>query len=366
MSVWVEKKSDKTPCRKWLARVEVSQDGKRKRKSFTFVGTKRDALKEARKLEDELSRLTDSGTFANFSNQWNDSRYGIGAIEKQTYRQYAHLFNGLSLHIGDKKMDEIAPRDVESALAALKSGQTPSGKPWSGTTLRAAYKACNNVMGEAVKRGLCLSNPCLAVNAPKSDTKRRKALTLEESADLLEKLEGEGAQGFACALMIRTGIRAGECVGLLWADVRDGCLCVPRSITKSDSGERRIPLDEGTLALIEKRRSFVSEFLGRFEHRIEPDTQLICTKDGRPLTYNALKKWWQRNQERLDMEGWTLHELRHTYATNLAQAGVHPAIMAALLGHASSEITMEIYTHIQNQDLRDASEKLAKARLSSK
>ena len=99
MSVWVEKKSDKTPCWKWLVRAEASQDGKRKRKQLTFVGTKRDALKEARKLEDELSRLTDSNTFANFSQSWNDSRFGIGAIENKTYRQYAHLFNGLSLHL---------------------------------------------------------------------------------------------------------------------------------------------------------------------------------------------------------------------------------------------------------------------------
>lgn len=43
----------------------------------------------------------------------------------------------------------------------------------------------------------------------------------------------------------------------------------------------------------------------------------------------------------------TIHELRHTYLTMLAESGVHPTVMQELAGHSSSEITLEIYTHVQ-------------------
>lgn len=57
---------------------------------------------------------------------------------------------------------------------------------------------------------------------------------------------------------------------------------------------------------------------------------------------------------RYGLEGWSFHELRHTYLTLLAMSGVHPKVMQELAGHYSSQITMDIYTHVNMEAKREA------------
>lgn len=64
------------------------------------------------------------------------------------------------------------------------------------------------------------------------------------------------------------------------------------------------------------------------------------------LSPNVLESWWLRDRCRFDLVDWTLHELRHSYISALALKGVHPKVMQELAGLASSQITMDIYTHI--------------------
>ena len=74
-----------------------------------------------------------------------------------------------------------------------------------------------------------------------------------------------------------------------------------------------------------------------------------------------MEKWWGRDRDGLGAGGYTIHELRHSYPTALARAGVHPKVMQELAGHASSAITMDIYTHVDMSGKRKAAEALAAA-----
>ena len=71
-----------------------------------------------------------------------------------------------------------------------------------------------------------------------------------------------------------------------------------------------------------------------------------------------LTKWWQRNREHLGCEQITLHELRHTFATLLAKADVHPSVMQKFLGHSTSRLSLEVYTHVHQEDMNIAKDKL--------
>lgn len=68
----------------------------------------------------------------------------------------------------------------------------------------------------------------------------------------------------------------------------------------------------------------------------------------------GLGRWWYRHRAAFGLEGWTLHELRHTFLTLAAKKGVHPSIMQKLAGHSTARITMEIYTHANMEDKRAA------------
>ena len=73
-----------------------------------------------------------------------------------------------------------------------------------------------------------------------------------------------------------------------------------------------------------------------------------------------MSRWWSIDREGFGLDGFTLHELRHTYLTMLAMGGVHPKVMQELAGHYSSQITMDIYTHVNMDAKREAVEAVSK------
>lgn len=81
---------------------------------------------------------------------------------------------------------------------------------------------------------------------------------------------------------------------------------------------------------------------------------MVCDAHGRALKPNAVTHWWARHRAEYGCDGVTLHELRHSYITSLARAGVHPRVMQDLAGHSSPRVTMEIYAHVTLADKRAA------------
>jgi Phage integrase family len=68
--------------------------------------------------------------------------------------------------------------------------------------------------------------------------------------------------------------------------------------------------------------------------------------DGRPIHPDVFSRRFARLVQRLGLPTVRLHDLRHAYATRLLEAGVHPKVVADLLGHASSSFTMDTYSHV--------------------
>ena len=169
------------------------------------------------------------------------------------------------------------------------------------------------------------------------------------------------------------GMRRGEICGLSWGDVDfdQGIVDVSHSYdelnnlkeTKTKAGMRLLPLPdsiaralkahrEAQLARFEKTNSFRKK--GERKIRQGDDTPVIADiKGDRVKPYN-LSHWWNRERGGFGLEGYSLHELRHTYLSILAMSGVHPKIMQALAGHANSQITMDIYTHVNMDAKRSA------------
>lgn len=357
MSAYLEPLEDGPRCKKWNLVKSEGSGRERKRRSEVFLGGKRAALAALKEFDARTRIVLDADSFAGFASRWNASRYKTSAITASTFENYGHLLNGLAMHMG-KPLHEVSPSDVEAALAALKDGDSPSGKPWSGTSLRTAYKVLSKMFDDARSKGLVSSNPCDSVKPPKGDTRKRKALSIEQTTRMLDRLDAEDAHEFAVALMLLTGMRAGECLGVTWNDVCDSGIVISREVTKTDSGARIVPLTETAWDYLAERMAWIAAKMEGAGAEPDFDDRLCCTDDGRAMTYDAMKHWWARN----GLEGWTLHEMRHTFATNLAQANVHPSTMASLLGHSSSEITMEIYTHVHNEDLENAQNALESAR----
>lgn len=355
MSAYLEPLEDGR-CRKWKLVVSVGSGMDRRRKTRRFEGGKREAQAALREFEQGVCIPSSDAGFSEFANRWNDGRLGSGSISESTHGKYRWFIAAVSPYL-TKNLEDVRPSDVTAAYAALRGS-------WSGTSLRSMHNSLVRIFRAAQDEGLVGSSPMSGVDAPKNDTKERRALSPEDAAALLDALDEADHRQFAVSLILRCGLRRGEVCGLEWRDVGD-CLHVRREATKTDAGARDVPLDDDARTMVEARRKMVEESLEGAGESLGGEDRLCCGLDGRPLEGDVLRRWWERNRARFGLEGWTLHELRHTFLTNLAQAGVHPSVMQRLAGHSSMSTTLRIYTHVHREDMEAAMESLALVRKSA-
>ena len=364
MSAYIKPKQTGARCNKWQLCVAVGSREKRVTKTRIFEGTKREAQAELRKFQAEVEGMDLAGAnFKEFATRWNDSRLASEAIRPNTHTKYKWYISVVSPLLPES-ISNITAADIVDAYATLHNRPEGEGRGWSGTSLRSLHNSLSAVFDAAVANKLIAATPMQGVSAPKIDTKERRALDTTKTDELLLKLKAKDAHQFAISLMLRLGLRPGECCQLEWQDVQENVLVVRRAVTKTNAGARSLPLDLDAQLLIKQRRAIVEKSLRKVGAKLEPTDKLCCELDGRPLEYDVLRRWWQRNRGKkpYNLPGWTLHELRHSYLTNLAQAGVHPSLMQKLAGHESVETVMKIYTHVNDADLREAQEQLARAR----
>lgn len=81
---------------------------------------------------------------------------------------------------------------------------------------------------------------------------------------------------------------------------------------------------------------------------------MISYNSGTRVLPTGLSRWWTEDRSKYGLDGWRLHEFRHTYLTLLAINGVRPKVMQELAGHYSSQISMNIFTHVNMDSKREA------------
>lgn len=81
---------------------------------------------------------------------------------------------------------------------------------------------------------------------------------------------------------------------------------------------------------------------------------VIGDTTGKQPRPHSLSVWWPRHRKDFDLEGWSLHELRHSFLSLAAANGIHPSVMQQLAGHKTAATTMEIYTHVNMASKRAA------------
>ena len=213
------------------------------------------------------------------------------------------------------------------------------------------------------KTGQLKVNPALELDTPKKKMALPKFLTLEESIELLNSVEGDYKERDYCilTLFLNCGMRLSELVNINLNDIRsDGTL----KITGKGNKERIVYLNEACVDAIEKYKKVRPSvglkdknafFISRLRRRISPKSvQLLVNK------YIKLSG--------LGGRGYSVHKLRHTAATLMYQHGkVDVRILKDILGHENLGTT-EIYTHVSSTQMQDAakSNPLAKVKQKSK
>jgi integrase len=168
-----------------------------------------------------------------------------------------------------------------------------------------------------------------------------------------------------------TGMRRSEICGLYWADLdlEQGALSVRRAVVvveghphvkspKTAKSRRTVELDMGTVvALKEWRRCQLEERL-RAGEAWEIGEWVFTDELGQPVNPEWVGKKFRRLVATTSLPSITMRQLRHSHATALLRAGVHPKVVQERLGHSSIGVTLDIYSSVLPTMQREAVERL--------
>ena len=376
-----EKDKERKRCRKWYIQVNlgaVSKDGKfvypKKRK--TFKGTYREAELAGQEykemLEEEMrnyGRIANSRCFlSSYCNEFYNLKCSRDDLSGKSLGRLKHALDNLLLNHDDVVLKQVTPSSLTTALIKLKEGHSVSGKKLSPATCAKYLMYWRQMFNQAVDDGLIDANPADRVKPIKIPKPNKKALTLEQAHDLFLQLDPKNRSEIGAIISLYCGLRQSEVLNLKWKDIdlEKQKLTVRKS--KTNAGVRTIPIINEVVDSLNARKQQVLQELVSYNSKQSNEAQKIDFNNdfyvcsgilGNVKSEEAmLTQWWQRNRDRLGCNGFSFHELRHTFATLLAKADVHPSVMQKFLGHSTSRMSLEVYTHVHQEDLEEAEKKL--------
>ncbi|MEE1280975.1 MAG: tyrosine-type recombinase/integrase [Acutalibacteraceae bacterium] len=236
----------------------------------------------------------------------------------------------------------------------------------SSTTIHKYHGLISSMLNTAVEWQLIYSNPCSRLKPPKIEKTEPKYLDEVQAVELLECLDNEDMQfKTAVTVLIFTGLRRGELLGLEWQDIdfthnvihirRTSLYSAKRGIfedtTKNDTSHRALSVSADVIELLQRFRGWQSEQRLRLGSQWNNSDRIFTKWNGLPMNPDTLSADFKKFLKKNNLPDIPLHGLRHTNATLQIASGVPLTTVANRLGHANTVTTSKIYTHaIQSAD----------------
>jgi integrase len=354
--------------------------GKRRVATATVRGTRKEAERELRRLLRTLdtnehidaSRMTVRDWLTTWLVAVRDE------VSPKSHERYSEIVWGfLAPELGALRVGKLAPSHIQAAYAKWAVEGRRDGKPGglSPRTRHHIHRILKAALGRAVEMQLLPRNPADAFKKrlPKVERKEMTTLTAEQSTRLLEALKHTRLY-WPVLLALTTGMRRGEILALRWrnVDFDHGALRVVESLEQTKAGlrfkapktekARGITLPSFAVDELRRLRRQQAEELLAIGIRLSVDTLVCARADGEPHQPRSLTHEFTYAISRVkDVPSVRFHDLRHSHATQLLSAGVHPKIAQERLGHSTITTTMDLYSHLTKTMQEDAAHQLDKA-----
>lgn len=358
----------------WVVRARVydPNTGKTKNKSKSTGlkvkdNTKRKAEKMMREIierweeESKSFVLNTNPSFKESIYAWIEKKANtVTDVTAFTYRKQAD--NYIIPSLGNIRTKELRLPHIQQFYNQLL-------KRLSAKSVRLCHIVIKGVLDDAVRTSLIPSNFSVYAELPKIQKYKGQSYTPEQVKLLLAAAKEEG-EPYSTAIMLGVlyGLRRSEICGLRWQDIdfEAGTMHICNTViqcgrdikevnrTKSESSNRVIWLIESTVPLLKS--------LYQTQTNAGISARFVCTRidddwAGTPINYQALYRHTQSAMQRAGLPKLRLHDLRHTAASLLSEA-VSPKQAQDFLGHSSIAITMDIYTHLNDQQKASTSSAL--------
>ncbi len=382
---------------RWLVRVTEGRDhttGKLRRASQTVTGTRKDAERALT----ELLRKADQGTalprgrltlgewLEEFHRVWSA---GLGPQTRETAQEAIRSW--LPPTLRQARLRGLQPRPFQELYNAL------TARGLSPATVGGLHRVLHSRLEAAVRLGHLAQNPLAQVSPPAVPQREYRVFTPAEAQVFLEEVHRDDHAAL-WLLLLTTGLRPGEALGLQWPDLQGTQLAVRRALlrlaggvwqlaeTKTRRG-RTIPVPAPTLKALQRHRARQSALRLSLGGAYVGHGFIFASGTGEPLWWEnltrrhftailartalrlaslelpappakgstrAARRAWAQARARVEARALELtglermrpYDLRHSAATLLLAAGEHPKVVSELLGHAKITLTLDTYTHV--------------------
>lgn len=258
-------------------------------------------------------------TFGNWKDTWL-RLYKEPTLKASTLYQTKRYLSKMQC-LYELPLSEITTLKLQEYLMSI---ETPRNRQHYLDVLR-------DCLNKAVKNDLLTKNPCDNLQLPKYKSKRSRALTHDEEKRFVAACEKD-TYGMQFLLCLYQGLRIGETklLTLQDFDFAKQTLKIDKALNdqykpdtpKSEMSNRTIPLFRRTAEALER----LPFKMAKSDKQVYSHFKSIC------LAAN--------------IEGYTVHSLRHTFATRCAEAGITPSVTQKWMGHSTVDMTLNVYTHV--------------------
>ena len=340
-------------------------EGKRRRERFDDEDDAILFLAEVKRdIKQGTYRKVEPVTFAEYATDWCDTYRGRGRTPirentKETYRRQVQVAVAvLGGPTGRKPLAAITSQDIAEFIDHLfADGKKPE-------TIKRYMGPVGIIMAQALREGrittdptkgipLIPSDPSLMPEDDGEDQEPVKALDHDEVTRLLSAVPDD--HRLMVRLMLLSGLRISEVLGLRWQDVdragskvrvRQAVVQAKVGKPKSKRSRREVPVTDDIIWRDLAQRRLASQHSG-------DDDLVFGTATGKPAYANNHYRWLKPAMAEAGV-GWAgFHNLRHTFASRLFHAGEKVTVVSKLLGHSSPSFTLERYIHVIPDDVPD-------------